>query len=1134
MGMNQKLKAWWSLCIPRADIMREFIPEREFTADFGAFLSGEVTEIYRDAVKFFDNTYITQEMHKHFKNILTTVSGRKTTPSIIQIDIPYGGGKTHTLIALYHLIKSIQTLKTHPKLESLYSSFSVPEDVKIACFDGVSVGVDGVHHVDTGIKTRTFIGEILYQLGVYGMVKEEDLSGKSIGAKKIGDCLKKVGPCLILIDEFLVYVAKIYPQFNNPELKPIIDTLLTSIQELYTAVANYSDASALVITYPSRVQQILNEYAKDYKDKLSVWISSYKDVTQRTQTTKMLAADTLEVGSILQTRLFEDLPALAIREEVAKAFNSYYHDPHIQKFLPQVIQQKSYDKELVSTYPFHPELLRIFYEQWGTIPNFQLTRHLLKILVEVIREEFNKSEENRRISPIIMPSHINLVNPNIQATLFNAIDRNYREVLSSDIDRATNIDKRFDPSTPLGKGRFTEGITTAIFLHSHSGSTADTSPRAHVASKGATISSCLLAVLTPYYKVPFPDPNAGLPPIEEISNITEKLLDSEIGLYYLHCTTDFQYYFDLKKNLTMIAAEYYSNSIIDSNELILSIQKAWESRGVSLKPIFFPSKPKEIPDSSIDLMLVFIDPRQYVYSSSNQKIIEEYFLIAARAPPGVSTGELKRLFKNRLFFITADENLWRDVEENYRWNVAWKTTIKLKSFENASSPEQSHARRQVEKYENEYQKGLRTLFHHLYIIKTDPKGPQFEHIDLRQYLLVKDVSLLARVDEFLLGRIDKNTYYIWDRLRPDLLVNTERYTAAWAPEQAIISAQQLWENFAQYTSLPKLMNQNTLQICIQEGLQKSLFGVAYKKSGEAYYSHILSEGEELDTDKPFNEIFLYRIDSYLEVKCKDCGKIFSVNSTGADFLCSDCIRVTCARCSNIVRASEIINEIDGCIICKEKEKCPNCSQFVVKDDLRMNGNKCVLCLNKIECPACHTWVLEDLLRPQPPEDPKYCINCESWLSCSQCHIRFPLIELEEGVCRKCRITSQPPPPIKIHCQKCKKLFFPSKLEDGLCPNCRKTKKSYVSQVKLRIPLSNLNEEASVLSDIQTVFMTKRVDDLSSGEITLTIQIPPTRATWMTEEEVRDWISTNFETNIRKVKSEVKTSYHNIPDDKATD
>ncbi len=725
--MNEKqLDPWWKLCVVRSDLITGSIQKREFTADLGEFLEGRCAEIYRDPVKFFNYTYITRMMDILFRDILSILTKTDTkSPSIIQIDTPYGGGKTHTLISLFHLINSFKDLKDHLKLKEIYSSCNFNGNVKIACFVGTAPDVTGTLHTDTGIRTKTFLGEIFYQLGVYGLVKDLDAEGRSFGTTKIDECLQRVGPCIILMDEFLIYIAKMFSEKNNTEMETIIENLLPSIQELFTAVAN-SESAVLIVTYPSRAEQIFSEYAQHYKDQLFAWLKTYEDVSNRTQTTEMVAAGDEEVGLILQTRLFEKTPSLKMKKSVGEAFFVYYKE-NLDHF-PQFITAEDYKLKITKTYPFHPELLRIFHEQWGTLPKFQKTRHLLRILAEVIKEEFQKPEEERNQSPLIMPGHINLKNPKIQSTIFHVIDRNFEPVIAMDINKAENIDKIFDEKSRLGKGKYAVGLTTSIFLHSFSGSTANLSPRKHVVSIGANIPSCLISVIAPFYNAPFPDGDAGLPNIDDVISITNKLLDSEIGLYYLHCTKDRRYYFDLMKNLTSFAAQEFKRLSGSLDDLYDEIKKIWQAKGVNLKPIYFPSKPQDIPDSSDHLLIVLLNPRDFIVSSSpNFKYLQELAQNSAEKTRNTATGDRFRFYKNRLFFMAADERVWLRAKITYKWAKAWQITKKLAIFDRASRPERENADNQIKNYEEEYKSQLQFLHGFLYIydnegnIQTQPK-----------------------------------------------------------------------------------------------------------------------------------------------------------------------------------------------------------------------------------------------------------------------------------------------------------------------------------------------------------------------------------------------------------------------------
>jgi hypothetical protein len=1095
------------------------IQKKEFTADLGEFLAGKCADIYKDPVKFFDYSYITETMKDLFQNTLTQLSKQDGRGApIIQIDTPYGGGKTHTLIGLYHLIKSAQILRNHEKLSKIYKACGVAKDVKVACFVGTVPNIKGIIHIDTGVRTRTFLGEIFYQLGVYSLVKDYDEKGGAFGTDTIKECLKMVGPCVILIDEFLLYVTKVYPHKDDPEFAPVVSSLFPAIQELYTAIS-HSDSAILVITYPSRPEQIFDENARHYKAELFSWLETYKEISSRSVTSKMVAKNDAEIGQILQVRLFEKIAPKSIREQAGVSFFTYYKE-HNTEF-PNYITAEDYSERITNTYPFHPELLRIFHEQWGTLPRFQLTRDLLTILAETIVDELQKPEVKRRKSALIMPAHVNLKDANIRSLIFDIIGKDYEPILASDLRRAEDIDKSFGGQGLLGEGEYTLGITTAIFLHSFTGSTAKLSPREHIASIGASIPSCLVSVLAPKYEAPFENNDAGLPVFEDIMRIVKKLLDAEIGLYYLHCSIDKQYYFDLQKNLTHFAGNEFNQIAGKLDELYKEIGEKWQCPKVSLTPVLFPQRPQDIPSKNDEIYLVLLDPKKFTEKTENRNFRHVEFLAdyAIETSPTATTGDKVRFNKNRIIFLAADDASWSKVEVLYKWYKAWKSTTELTIFKNATKPEQDHANLQVADYRDKYQTQIQHLFSNMYTFKADGKiDPKPK--DVKQHLLIKEIIPCQQLYDFLTGAIDQNDAMVWNALRPELLANpasstnSARYEHAWGSAQPMATAQEIWDRFAQDPALPILDNKVVLKKCINDGLKRSLFGVAYKSVDDTVFSRVVGEGEELDIKKPFAEVVLYRPGTEITVRCKDCKKEFAFDAEKADYLCTECTKVSCHRCGAIVRAKEILAE--GCAKCKDLVVCKNCKNLVEQSELKLNGTKCSRCIDKVICPACKTPISEDKLLPSTTK-PQYCETCKSWIECKGCHTRFTSKDLIDGYCKKCK----PPEPQKLKCRGCGKAFLPHLLEDGLCVACKQKQERYVKEVSLTISLKNLNREASVFTDILEALGSKGLDTSTSGNVSLIVKIQEDKALWETEDEAKAWIEANFKSQNREVEYKIK-------------
>ena len=109
MGTN----AWHENCILRDDVRQGTLELTEFAADLYAVRTGDAPNVYRIPDLFFDRTYATDNLKKLVRDVLLRLSGQGGIP-VVNVQVAYGGGKTHALIALLHLAEQGTELQTHP------------------------------------------------------------------------------------------------------------------------------------------------------------------------------------------------------------------------------------------------------------------------------------------------------------------------------------------------------------------------------------------------------------------------------------------------------------------------------------------------------------------------------------------------------------------------------------------------------------------------------------------------------------------------------------------------------------------------------------------------------------------------------------------------------------------------------------------------------------------------------------------------------------------------------------------------------------------------------------------------------------------------------------------------------------
>ena len=371
-----QLKPWTQVVTPHNDILEGNLDSSTYAASLGSVVRGDDTcpRVYRDAREFFKATYMTKELKSLLEGVLRGLNGEKGD-RVLQLRTPFGGGKTHSLVSLYHLATNREKLQDFPELATLPN----PGAVKTVAFIGLDVGASTGVEVEPGKRVLTPWGYMAWKIGgaeAYALLETEDQQRIAPG----NDILRQIfgnDPVLLLLDEFLVYV-------ESAMALPVGDStfgrqVLTFIQKL-TEVVRELPKAVLVYSLQASIQESFgNDGTLVMLDKLVSRIDAKKEP---------VAGD--EVMKIIQRRLFADIGNSTIIEEVAhqqaelyRKFYESYEDTSRGK--QQVQQQADLLAERIKlSYPFHPDLLDLMYYRWGSLPSYQRTRGALQFLARVV------------------------------------------------------------------------------------------------------------------------------------------------------------------------------------------------------------------------------------------------------------------------------------------------------------------------------------------------------------------------------------------------------------------------------------------------------------------------------------------------------------------------------------------------------------------------------------------------------------------------------------------------------------------------------------------------------------------------------------------------------------------------------
>ncbi|MYB00594.1 ATP-binding protein, partial [Candidatus Poribacteria bacterium] len=400
------------IAVPHSDILEGRLTQAVFAAKLGDVSKGDAVDEYGDPAQFFEKTYTTQGL----ENLLSVVEGRlqgESGDSIIQIQTPFGGGKTHAMIAMYH---------------------------KINEWGARPVVIDG-EDMD---PNETLWGELEKQL-IGGVDRFKGMA--SPGRRAIYELLSEKQPVLILMDELLHYAIR---ASNIPagDSNLAIQTV-TFLQGLTGAVKNL-EQTALVLTLPSGARERYGKGAEQHYRPLQHVVGRMKRTYSPVQGR--------EIDQVIRHRLFEPFD-IADASEVINEFMVYAHKESI---LPPGTEPSEYRKRFEASYPFLPDVIDVLHQRWGSYPSFQRTRGVLQLLARVIYSLKDKA------NPYISLADFDLSVEDIRLVLLDHIGMEYDGVISLDITGDDAGAKKVDDAY---QGGFKAGSRTAmtVFMYSFSG-----------------------------------------------------------------------------------------------------------------------------------------------------------------------------------------------------------------------------------------------------------------------------------------------------------------------------------------------------------------------------------------------------------------------------------------------------------------------------------------------------------------------------------------------------------------------------------------------------------------------------------------------------------------------------------------
>ena len=386
------LKPWREVIVPHHDVVNGTYQQAQFAANLDDVQRGVSSPEYGDPIEFYKRTFITDGL-KDLLSIALKRFNNKGGDPVIELQTNFGGGKTHSMLALYHLCSGI-SLDKLPGIDELCSIVGIGSfpSASRAVLVGTAFNPTKVDRKADGTEVHTLWGELAYQIGgkeAYDQISDSDRQKVAPGTRELTTLFKKHGPCLILIDEWVAYARNLV---SNPNLPAgTYDAQLTFAQELTESVKQVSNV-LLLISVPQSRNEIGGSDGEIACDGL-------KNVVTRIAK-QWRPASGPESYEIVRRRLFEPIQSKedgTSRDAVIRAYCDMYN---LEKAdFPEEVRGSRYKDLMTSAYPIHPELFNKLYEEWSTLDRFQRTRGVLRLLALTIESLWSGNSKDLLIMP---------------------------------------------------------------------------------------------------------------------------------------------------------------------------------------------------------------------------------------------------------------------------------------------------------------------------------------------------------------------------------------------------------------------------------------------------------------------------------------------------------------------------------------------------------------------------------------------------------------------------------------------------------------------------------------------------------------------------------------------------------------
>jgi hypothetical protein len=772
------LMPWREVVEPHQDVATGEFQQAEFAADLAKVHNGSAPSEYRNPTEFFARTYLTEGL----SNLLIGAAKRLSSASgdpVVELQTNFGGGKTHSMLALYHMASGTPA-QDLPGVDQLLSQhgLTVPKKINRAVLVGTSRGPQDVLSIEGGLKIRTTWGDLAWQLGGaegFAMVAENDERGIAPGSNLLEALFKRYSPSLILIDEWVAYLRQVYKVEGLPSGS--FDANLSFVQSLTEAV-KASPGTLLVASLPASQIEVGGEGGQEalmrLKQTFSRVESSWRPASQE------------ESYEIVRRRLFKEIPSDRFhhRDNTLKQYSKLYRE-NADDF-PHGCGDEDYRRKLEKSYPIHPEMFDQLYTSWGSLEKFQRTRGVLRLMAQVIHELWMGNDP----SVMIMPGSVAISSARVEPELLHYLDASWQSIIAGDVDGITSTPYKIDQSAPnLNRYSATRRVARTIFM--------GTAPTHGQENKGLDDKQINLGVVQPGER-----PAIFGDALRRLTN-QAKFMHSDLG----------RYWYSMSASLNRIAADRAGQ--IEEALILLEIDKALGTyiNGLSDRGHFdavqvAPGSSSDVPDEAGGVRAVVLGvAHPHTGREGSEALTEAKDILMQR-------GATPRVYRNMLVFLAAEQRQLDNLKASMRSALAWAEIVREIDRLNLTQSDSALAKAKLVEANETLKTRLKEAWCYLiYPVQetaqadlewTTAKIPAQDGLLARaSKKLVSDEGLLPELGP---ARLDRELQkYIWNG-------------------KSHLRLKDLWEYLNRYTYMPRVKNREVLAKTVQAAVGGMLPG----------------------------------------------------------------------------------------------------------------------------------------------------------------------------------------------------------------------------------------------------------------------------------------------------------------------